>query len=61
LKGGEVKPDTAMKIMLYTYCHTFKINPMEAYETPISVVIDMLSIHGEFKKLESEELEKQLK
>lgn len=50
-----------MRIMLYTYCHTFKINPMEAYETPISIVIDMLSIHGEFKKLEAEELEKKLK
>jgi len=50
-----------MKIMLYTYCQTFKINPMDAYETPMSIVMDMLTIHGEFKKLEAEELEKKMK
>jgi len=44
--------------MIYTYSSTFHINPIEAYNTPASVVKEMLEIHGEIKRLESEELEK---
>jgi len=47
-----------MKIMLYTYCTTFSINPSEAYETPASLIKEMLEIHGEVKRLESEAMEK---
>jgi|TARA_B100001939_G_C16944793_1_gene619801 hypothetical protein len=54
LKGGKVSSEVGMKIMLYTYCSTFSINPMEAYDTPVSVIKDMLEIHGEIKTLESE-------
>lgn len=54
MKGGKVSSEVGMKIMLYTYCTTFSINPMEAYDTPVSVVKEMLEIHGEVKKLESE-------
>lgn len=45
--------------MLYTYCSTFHINPMEAYDTPFALVKQLLEIHGEFKKIESEEMDKQ--
>ena len=44
--------------MLYTYCTIFNISPMEAYQTPAETIIEMLSIHGEVKKLEAEEMEK---
>ena len=54
MKGGKVSSEVGMKIMLYTYCSTFSINPMEAYDTPVSVIKDMLEIHGEIKTLESE-------
>tara|TARA_R100000231_G_C5329199_1_gene165814 strand:+ start:222 stop:383 length:162 start_codon:yes stop_codon:yes gene_type:complete len=46
----------AMKIMLYTYCTAFSINPLEAYDTPVTVIKEMLEIHGEIKRLESEAL-----
>ena len=34
---------------------------MEAYQTPAETIIEMLSIHGEVKKLEAEEMEKAMK
>jgi len=51
----------ASRIMIYTYASTFNINPLEAYNTPFNLVKEMLEIHGEFKKIESEELEKMKK
>ncbi len=54
MKGGSVSTDIGMKIMLYTYCATFSLNPLEAYDTPATVIKEMLEIHGEIKKLESE-------
>ena len=47
-----------MKIMLYTYCTAFSINPLEAYDTPVTVIKEMLEIHGKIKRLESEAIEK---
>ncbi len=47
-----------MKIMLYTYCSAFSVNPMDAYDTPAKLIKEMLEIHGEVKKLESEAMEK---
>tara|TARA_R110000824_G_scaffold88957_4_gene218455 strand:+ start:14951 stop:15103 length:153 start_codon:yes stop_codon:yes gene_type:complete len=44
--------------MFYTYCITFHINPIEAYNTPFALVKQMLEIHGEFKKLEADEMNK---
>ena len=48
----------ASKIMIYTYATTFHISPIEAYNTPSSVVKEMLEIHGEIKRIESEEIDK---
>jgi hypothetical protein len=36
----------------------FGISPMEAYNTPAKLVLDMLNIHAEAKKIEAEELDK---
>ena len=47
-----------MKIMLYSYRSAFHVNPKEAYETPASLSKEMLEIHGEVKKIESEEMDK---
>ena len=58
LKGGSVSPIMASRIMIYTYASTFNINPLEAYDTPFSLVKEMLEIHGEVKKLEAEEMER---
>ena len=44
--------------MIYTYSTTFSTSPLEAYHTPAILVAQMLEIHGEVKKIESEEFEK---
>ncbi len=44
--------------MIYTYSTTFSISPLEAYCTPAILVKQMLEVHTEVKKIESEEIEK---
>ncbi len=61
MKGGSVDVTIGMKIMLYSYCELFSIDPKDAYETPASLIKEMLEIHGEVKKIESEEMEKSSK
>jgi len=58
LKGGSSDPVTASKIMVYTLAQAFSINPVDVYNMPMSLAKEMLVIHGEVKKLESEEIEK---
>ena len=58
MKGGAVDNEVGMKIMLYTYCSAFSVNPMDAYDTPAILIKEMLEIHGEVKRLESEAMEK---
>tara|TARA_R100001509_G_scaffold134567_1_gene88171 strand:+ start:10346 stop:10537 length:192 start_codon:yes stop_codon:yes gene_type:complete len=61
LKGGSVDTRVGMKIMLYSYCSAFHVNPKDAYDTPASLIKEMLDIHGEVKKIESEEMKKATK
>ena len=48
-----------MKMMLYSYCRIFNINPMEAKDTPISRMLEMLQIQGEVESFKNEEIERQ--
>lgn len=61
MKGGSVDTRVGMKIMLYSYCSAFHVNPKDAYDTPASLIKEMLDIHGEVKKIESEEMKKATK
>jgi hypothetical protein len=47
--------------MVYTYGTVFHVNPLEVYNTPASLVREMLAIHGEVKRIESEEMNKAYK
>ena len=58
MKGGSSDPKTASRLMVYTLAQAFSISPVEVYNMPISLALEMLAIHGEVKKLEAEELEK---
>ena len=44
--------------MLYVYCSVFHVNPTDAYNTPASLIRELLEIHGEVKRIEAEELNK---
>lgn len=56
--GSKVEPKIVMDIMFYTYCSVFHISPVDALHTPIGLIKKMLSIHGEFKAVESAEIKK---
>tara|TARA_R100000008_G_C3493103_1_gene119730 strand:+ start:87 stop:281 length:195 start_codon:yes stop_codon:yes gene_type:complete len=58
LKGGSSDPITASKIMVYTLAQAFSISPVEVYNMPVNLALDMLTIHKEFKTIEMEEIEK---
>ena len=51
----------ASRIMIYTYASTFHINPADAYNTPFTLVKEMLEIHSQVKTIESEEIQKKVK
>tara|TARA_R100000781_G_scaffold97434_3_gene61265 strand:- start:1561 stop:1734 length:174 start_codon:yes stop_codon:yes gene_type:complete len=56
-----VKPKVALKIALYTYCVTFSVDPVIAYQTPSKIIMEMLTIHGEAKRHEANEIDNALK
>lgn len=51
----------ASRIMIYTYASVFHINPIDAYNTPFTLVKEMLEIHSQVKTIESEEIQKKVK
>jgi hypothetical protein len=61
LAGGEVEAELAFKMLLYSYCKIFQINPMEAQHTPLILMMEMLHIHGETETYKAEQIEKQVK
>ena len=50
-----------MNGFLYSYCNIFHIDPMTAKNTPISLIKTMMTVHGEVKKIEAEEIQKHMK
>ena len=61
MKGGQVSPIVASRIMIYTYASVFHINPIDAYNTPFALVKEMLEIHNEVKTIEAEEIDRSMK
>ena len=61
LKGGKCSPQLSSQLIIYTVAQAFHISPLEVYEMPASLVIDMLIIHKNIKELEAEEIEKEAK
>ncbi len=45
-------------MLLYSYCKIFQINPMEAKNTPLKLMLEMLYIHGETEAFKVEQVEK---
>ncbi len=58
LRGFETTPQISSQLIVYSLAQAFSISPLEVYEMPASLVMDMLRIHKEVKILEAEEYEK---
>ena len=45
-------------VMFYSYCKAFNVNPVDARNTPISLIKKMLEIQSVANELEAEEYKK---
>jgi len=45
-------------VMFYSYCKIFKINPVDALNTPVTLIKKMLLIQSVASELEAEEIKK---
>ncbi len=61
LTGREVEPSIAFRVILYSYCKTFSISPVEAQNTPIKLMNEMLQIHAEVEHMKTKEIEREMK
>ena len=46
-------------MLLYSYCATFHINPYDARDTPISMMMDMMNIHGTVEEYKATEIKRE--
>ena len=58
LKGKESNTKVISLIIVYTLSKALAISPLEVYKMPVSLVQDLLMVHGNMELLKSEELDK---
>lgn len=58
LKGKESNPKIISLIMVYTLSKALAISPLEVYKMPVTLVKDLLTVHGNMEMLKVEELDK---
>ena len=61
IRGKETTPKIASLMVVYMLSKALAISPLEIYKMPVSLVQDLLLIHGTVKELESEEMDKMQK
>tara|TARA_R110000822_G_C14953035_1_gene455214 strand:- start:211 stop:417 length:207 start_codon:yes stop_codon:yes gene_type:complete len=61
ITGRTVSPSVALKILLYSYAITFKIDPFHAITTPIVFMKEMVEIHSLVKEQEGRQIEQSMK
>ena len=58
IKRGKATPEQASLIVVYTLAKALSISPLDIYQMPSSLVMDLLSVHRAFSELEAEEMDK---
>jgi len=58
LKGKPSDIQTISLIMVYTLSSALSISPLEVYKMPVSLVKDLLTVHGVIETIKAEEMEK---
>jgi len=58
LKGGQGSPKDISLIIVYTLAKALSISPLEIYQMPTSLVMDLLSVHRVMLEIEKEEMDK---
>lgn len=58
MKGGQGSPKDISLIIVYSLAKALGISPLEIYQMPSSLVLDLLSVHKVMAELEKEEMDK---
>ena len=58
ITGKKSNPETVFLIMTYTLASALSISPLEIYNMPSSLVMDLLMVHFNMEKVKQEELDK---
>tara|TARA_R100001510_G_scaffold53629_1_gene55412 strand:- start:5041 stop:5250 length:210 start_codon:yes stop_codon:yes gene_type:complete len=58
LKGRQGSPEDISLIIVYTLAKALGISPLEVYQMPSKLVLDLLSVHRAMAEIEKEELDK---
>ena len=58
MKGRGNDPASVSLILVYTLSKALGISPLEVYQMPMTLVKDLLRIHGLMEKIKFEEIEK---
>jgi len=58
INTGQGDPQTASLIIAYTLAKALAISPLEIYQMPANMVMDLLTIHGAVEELKLKEIEK---
>ena len=53
-----MSPSIGLRVLLYSYCKIFSINPNDARHTSIKDMLEMISIHTTVEEMKSDEMEK---
>tara|TARA_R110002051_G_C8554257_1_gene473192 strand:+ start:409 stop:651 length:243 start_codon:yes stop_codon:yes gene_type:complete len=58
VRGKSSNPKVASLMVVYMLSKALAISPLEIYKMPISLVIDLLMVHGAVEELKSDEMDK---
>ena len=61
MKGGKITPEQASLIIVYTLAKALSISPLDIYQMPASLVMDLLNIHAIYSEMEAETMKKEMK
>jgi CRP-like cAMP-binding protein len=61
VRGGSSDPKTASLLIVYSLAKALAISPLEVYEMPAELVLELLTVHSEVEIFKSEEMKRRMK
>ena len=61
MRGGSSDPKTASLLIVYSLAKALSISPLEVYEMPAELVMELLTVHSEVEIFKSEEMKRRMK
>ena len=61
MRGGSSDPKTASLLIVYSLAKALSISPLEVYEMPAELVMELLTVHSEVEIFKSEAMKRKMK